>query len=445
MGRLFVFVLLLSFNSLFAQYTISGSFTDTAASISWAILYRLESGKETFVENTKVKDKHFEFELPKSAASGMYRVTYRLEGPGNVDFLFDKETVSFRFDSSYPEQTIVFQTSAANQLFLDYLEDTSKYQTYIDSVQVSHFRAKKPDQYIHYKNGLDSLLKVQKEYEYKAKDQLVYHFIKATQRFNAPTIEASPSDYYRHIKTQFFTHINFKDSVLLASNFLFERVDDYLFYLHRSNKASKQQELYKEAISKVFSESMTVTYKKSLLYYLVDSFVAKDNFEVVDYLLDTIYVSLPDAQKDVDYIATTKAKITLAIGADAPDFEWEENEEKYSLSTLDTHKNYVLVFWSTGCSHCKKQLPKMYQFMKAHPKVQVVAVALERNSKEWKNVKGNFEGWHHILGLKKWRNPIAETYDVSNTPTYIVLDASKKIVAKPKNFRGLENTVNNLR
>lgn len=445
MRHIFVLVLLLSFNSSFAQYTISGTVTDTAADVTWAILYHLESGKETFIENTKVKDKHFEFELPVAATSGMYRVTYRLKGPGHVDFLFDKEAVSFRFDSSYPEESVVFDASKQNMIFLEYLTQTSRHQTYIDSIQVTHFRSPKEEHSSLYKMGMDRLVNVQKEYENKTKHQLVHPFIKATNRFNASELQANPSDYYTGIKNNFFTHINFKDSVLVGSNFLFDRVDDYVFYLHRSNKQTKQQELYKEAVTKVFSEKMSVELQKQLLYYLVETFVKRDNFELVNYLLDTLYASLPEEVKDAAYITTTKAKITLAIGAYAPDFEWEENEETYSLSSLDTHKYYVVVFWSSGCSHCKKQLPKMYQFMKTHPKAQVVAVALERNSKEWKKVKGNFEGWHHILGLKKWRNTLAETYDVSNTPTYFVLDAAKKIIAKPENFRALEKTVNNLR
>ena len=43
-----------------------------------------------------------------------------------------------------------------------------------------------------------------------------------------------------------------------------------------------------------------------------------------------------------------------------------------------------------------------------------------------------FVGWHHILGLKKWENPIARTYQIYATPTYIVLDKNKKIIAKPE-------------
>ncbi|MGB2128368.1 MAG: TlpA family protein disulfide reductase [Flavicella sp.] len=434
-----------SFSKLFAQYSISGTFTDAATDLSWAILYRLESGKEIFVANTKIKENHFEFELPSTENSGMYRVTYRLNGPSHVDFIFDREEVSFHFDSSYPEQTIVFETSESNQLFLEYLEKISKYQTYIDSIQVSHFRSAKPEHTALYKNGLDSLLNVQKTFEDRSKDQILYHFIKATQRFNASALELTPTDYYAHIKKQFFSHINFKDSVLVASNFLYDRVDDYVFYLHRSNKEDRQQILYKEAISKVLSESMTEGFKKTLLDYLVENFVANENFELVTFLLDTFYTQLPKGLKDDDYIASTKAKITLAIGAIAPDFQWEEYGLQHSLSALDTHKFYVVVFWSSGCSHCKKQLPKMYQFMKTHPKVKVVAVALEKKSKEWEKVKENFFGWHHILGLKKWKNPIAKSYDVSNTPTYFVLDSDKKILAKPADFRALEKTVNSMR
>ena len=46
--------------------------------------------------------------------------------------------------------------------------------------------------------------------------------------------------------------------------------------------------------------------------------------------------------------------------------------------------------------------------------------------------------WHHVLGLNKWQNKIAKTYNIMATPTYLVLDANKKIIAKPEGLKELE-------
>ena len=42
------------------------------------------------------------------------------------------------------------------------------------------------------------------------------------------------------------------------------------------------------------------------------------------------------------------------------------------------------------------------------------------------------------MGLGKWDNPIVNTYGISSTPTYFLLNASKVIIAKPYDVKDLE-------
>ena len=98
---------------------------------------------------------------------------------------------------------------------------------------------------------------------------------------------------------------------------------------------------------------------------------------------------------------------------------------------MNEAKNYVLVFWSTDCSHCLKEIPELHKLLRDKKAVKVVAFSMEKNDFRWKKMIATLPNWHHILGLNKWENKIAKMYNISGTPTYIVLDANKKIIAKP--------------
>ena len=122
---------------------------------------------------------------------------------------------------------------------------------------------------------------------------------------------------------------------------------------------------------------------------------------------------------------------------------WKENVDgkAYKLSTLNDAQNYVLVFWSTGCSHCLREIPVLYKHTQNKKKIKVIAFSLENNDKDWKKHIVKYPKWHNAIGLNKWENPIARTYQIFSTPTYIVLDKNKKIIAKPNTLEEVRKIV----
>jgi len=249
----------------------------------------------------------------------------------------------------------------------------------------------------------------------------------------------------KNVKTNFFQHIDFNDAVLVESSFLVDRVTDYVFYINYSKDVAIQESLYKNSIAKVLEIPKNQRLQKDLIEILIEEFVKLEEVTLINHLFENYYDGLPKALQKKGYKKETLAKVLVVVGAKAPEIVWKENKEELRLSELKGHKNYIIVFWSTGCSHCKEQLPEMYTYLKRYPNVQVVAVALEDKSKEWKKVIPNFEGWKHVLGLKKWENEIARSYDVLGTPTYFVLDADKIILDKPENFRDLAKVLKKLK
>ena len=115
----------------------------------------------------------------------------------------------------------------------------------------------------------------------------------------------------------------------------------------------------------------------------------------------------------------------------APNFSWQENGKRIDLKSLADGDHYVLVFYSTTCSHCLREIPQLHTYMQSKPNVKVIAFALENDRIGWDSYSQTLPGWHHVLGLEKWQNKTARTYQVNATPSYFVLNKDKKIIAKP--------------
>lgn len=130
----------------------------------------------------------------------------------------------------------------------------------------------------------------------------------------------------------------------------------------------------------------------------------------------------------------------LAIGQKAPEISWTKDNKTYKLSELNSAENYIVVFWSSGCSHCLMEMPKLKTFVNSKEKgmLKVIAIGLEDERESWANESSFYPEFIHILGLDKWDNEIGNLYDVSSTPTFFVLDKDKRIIAKPYGVKELK-------
>lgn len=448
MKRLLIFLLFIT-SFAQAQFNINGTLTKTLDT-DWVILYRIEGARQKFVQNTTIyKDTllvegnkqaigTFKFTLPIDTKIGYYRVKYKTEGAGFVDFIFNKENVSFAFHPDYPEQTSVFSESKENSIYKNYLNEISKQQQKLDSLQITAIQNPTLDLNSNYKNTLAKIKTIQEKYLVKTQDMYAQPFIKATLRANPSEIKTTAESYMSNMTTTFFDNMDFSNETLKNSSFLVDRITDFVFYINYSDNLETQQKLYKKSINKVFTKIDDVVFKKEVIEFLIGQFEASKNIEIIDFLFDNYYDKLPDGLQNKDFSKEKKALFASEIGRIAPNFSWKENGKNLDLATLKGAENYVLVFWSTDCSHCLREIPELHTFLQDKKSIKAVAFSLERNDFGWKNMKATLPNWHHVLGLNKWENKIARTYNINATPTYFVLDANKKIIAKPEELEDLK-------
>ena len=440
MKKIIVLFLFISAFS-YAQYAIKGTMSPIENS-SWVLLYKIEGTKQIFVKNTQVRKEgktgFFEFSLPTDAKVGSYRIKYSMKRDGFMDFLFNKENIAFEFNPKDLENTIVFHESKENQIYISFLKKIYTAQYTLDSLQSEYFR--NPSSLIKeaYIRSLGNFQKIEKEYIQASKEKLVNHFIKASLRYNSSEIFERPVDYISSSITHFFDHIDFSNKTLYNSTFLFDKISEYVVSLNVAANPAQKEEFYKKASKAAIEKSTTISFKTDVINYLISQFAEIKNAVLVDHLFANYFDKLPKENQNIKLKNKILAQLRIAIGRVAPDFSWTENGKEFRLSSLKDGLSYVLIFYSTGCSHCLREVPEIFDYMKGKTNTKVIAFAMETSAKTWTNYQLKMPGWHHVLGLGKWENTTARTYQINSTPTYFVLGMDKEIISIPKTLDDLK-------
>lgn len=426
-----------------SQHTITGIVNPKNDLVTQVILYQLKGTKQVYVSNSKIDNDQFKLEIPQGKEAGMYRLSFSPAAFGFVDFIFSQENVSLKFDSRNLSNSVEYITSEENKIYAHYLAETLKVQQKLDSLQIVFFGLKdrKQDEITIdlYKKSLSDYANTQNQYEEKTGGKLASQFIKATKKYFAPALFVSPQEYLNSIKQHYFDFINFEDDALKNSTFFGEKTIEYVFYLNISDDVEVQNVLYKNAINELTQKiGNNDEVKSEVLTSLIYAFEQYENMVMAGFVIDEFYSKLPENLKDEALIYEMQSKIKLAIGNKAPEIIWEENGVQRKLSELNVADKYILVFWSTTCSHCLQEIPKLYEFSIGNAAIHVVAVALEDNNNDYASFSAKLTTWTNILGLKKWKNAIAKEYKINATPTYFILDKDKKIIAKPLHFEDVK-------
>ncbi len=450
MKRLLLILILFVTSITNAQFSIKGTMTPPEKS-DWVILYKIEGAKQKFIGNSTIKFEdvniggsaqkvgRFELTLPANAEKGAYRVSYRNQGAGFIDFFFNKENVEFVFNPQYPEESVLFTRSRENKVYREYLDALALTQRSIDSLQDDYIKTKSKKTRKAYKKAFNAQEDMQEVYESKSEGMLINTFIKASKSSSASSAYDDTQDYINHVIETFFDNTDFKNKTLYNSSFIVDKITNYVFYLNIAESQVLQQGLYNESMQKLMNIVKDNKIKKEVLEYLITRFTNQRNSEIVDGIFTKYYDKLPKILQDTNFKNEILGKLLASVGRIAPDFSWKEDGKDFSLSTLNDGGNYLLIFWSTQCSHCIQEIPELYNYMKKHNSTSVIAFAIEeQNSLDFDSWKKNkLYNWHNVKGTHpefRFKNETVQKYRIDATPTYFVLNKDKKIIAVPTYF-----------
>lgn len=414
------------------------------ATFKQVVLYSADGAQQKYVTHAKSADGIFKLAVPADSPHAFYRLVFNQETMDYIDFLYLGKPFQVVFNPEDLNQLPNFINSDENNRFFNYLFQINGIQQKMDSVQISLFQAQDSNtlntlksQYLTLQKKLETVLA---EINTTEKSELIKDVLKAHERVLPKEPIADPNEYLPFVKQHFFDHIDFNNPNLIHSSILVDKVMDYVFYLTVAESTEVQNDLYKKAINDVMQKVSDESMRKGFIQALIQSFSQDENVALTDYLFENYYDKLPTDLQNVNWKNGLQHELKTAISRPAPDFDLSFNGRNITLYDLKGYKYYIVVFWSTTCSHCMKEIPMFYDYIKDRKDTKVIAVGMETfdSQTQWKTEVYDYTAFVNVLGLGKWENPISQSYNVHATPNYFILDENKKIIAKPYDFEAVE-------
>jgi thiol-disulfide isomerase/thioredoxin len=373
------------------------------------------------------------------------------------DFLVD-ETQKFKIIADTTNlSNVSFIGSNENLIFSSYSKSINLVGSQLNAIETNFKLAKtakdSADITLQYNNKKKELVEKRKAIIKEQPKSMTAFFLNVMQRPEAPAIpivkgKADSVYPFYYVKNHFWDDVIFNDNRLIRTPFFETKLDEYFKnYVSREPDSIIEEVQYMLTVAKTGKEIYPFLLFKFTNKYINPEFMGQD--KVFLHIYQNFFakgdtVLLNEASKKS---ITERAYSMMAnqLGLAAPPLVLNDLEDK-KISLYDIVSPYTFVaFWDPTCSHCKLEIPRVDSFYKAiwsGLKVKVLSVNI--NFKEltlWKTfIKENkLEAWTHAYQTEADLNnevkagkptTIRQLYDVFKTPTFYLLDANKKIIAK---------------
>ncbi|WP_153397937.1 TlpA family protein disulfide reductase [Chryseobacterium vaccae] len=417
MKKIYIVSAVLAAFSLQAQFTVTiqapADFKDQDA-----ILYTLNGSKDVIVTKEQNKNNTWTFKNPNHYM-GMMKVYF--PGSNNtVSFISENKNVNIKLDVQNNKIKDVAYLDEVNDLMSKQQEGSQKKEMILPALaQIKEY----------YKDNTDFGKALKTEI--------------SRLSGNAAPIDAAKHPFISFYNTNYSKFLsNSSDPSKKVSQ------DDIINFLDKSNDMLESSSLLRPvlvaylnaggntnvpaSVDKVLDRLKVETPRgQAVLSELIDIF---DAYEMDEF--KNKYLSLAKNLKCTitDRLASTlKSNANVEIGAVFPNYKFQSpvNTTAKSLQDVKADKK-IVIFWSSTCSHCETELPKLlekYNDLKAK-NIQIVGLSLDTDKNSYTNRIAAFP-WINDSELRGWNSSYTETYNVHATPTYFILDANNKIISKP--------------
>ena len=240
---------------------------------------------------------------------------------------------------------------------------------------------------------------------------------------------------YVYNKDHYWDNVDFSDDRLLRTPFIESKMKDFF----KNIVLTQPDSLMKE------SNKICELSKKNKYFFQYVVIYTTNYFETSQIMgMDRIFVDLAEKYylsnkcwwADSTLISkigerVTKLKPNL-LGNTAPDLKMEDDKGQWQQLRFVKADYTILVFWEPSCGHCKKEIPKLYEYYKTvrEKGIEVFAVYTQNEEAEWKKfIEEHQLDWINVYDKYRFTN-FRNLYDIYSTPVIYILDKNKKIIAK---------------
>jgi thiol-disulfide isomerase/thioredoxin len=370
---------------------------------------------------------------------GLYRMSF--DKTRWIDFVNDGEDIEMATTATALIESLQVINSESNRLYYSFLKLNKQYKTKTDLLQLVLARYPKDDPY--YRTTQTTITQLQKEYsdfisnvsQHKPAS-FVARYIHSSQ---LPVVDYNlpPDKQLVNLKAHALDNVDFGDNELVNSDLFTNKTIEYLTYY-------RNPQLPRELLEKEFMLAVDTILNKArinqIVYkhvteYLVDGF-RKFGFEkCIDYILENYVIKddlCLDERPGSSLERMIKQKKVLPIGATVPNIVLPDTSgDITSLAKIGAEKILIL-FYSSSCPHCQATIPKLAEIYKSRNTFRVIAISLDSNRSDWISfIRTNKLNWINLNDPRGWSGIAASDYLIYATPTMILVDKGKKILAKP--------------
>lgn len=381
-----------------------------------AYLYGYDGSKDILVAKGSVKP-DVEFKVAKSY-KGMMRIVL---SPGNTSISAISENKNIeinvgKFDNNSLKD-VSFTDDANKFLEAAQVAQKKKESIYPALVQIKEY----------YKPNEEFYTAIDKEIvllSSASNSQLTEDYPMINFYFNTLIKYVSNSNV-KSVPKEDFIHLFVKSDNRLETSSLMKSI--LISYLNVSNRENLSVDIDKllEAVDLESARGQTIL---SELIEIFDAYGMKD-------LKDKYLAEAKGLKCTItDRLAgTIKTNANVEIGAVFPNNIFQNSINTKAKSIYEVKANQkVVIFWSSTCSHCVTELPKIlekYTALKAK-NIEIIALSLDQDINSFKEMASKYP-WISASEGRGWSSSYSSTYNVHATPTFYILDANNKIISKP--------------
>lgn len=411
------------------------------------LAYRYFDGK-SYIKDSTVTDSVGKFKFSNVYGKGVYLITYNKVNSYFEIILNNEENINFEVDFKEDKSVDVFVLkSQENRLFYDYINYlNSKKELQKELVNKAN-KSKSQQELENYKSKLTQLDTDIKTFTNSLintnKDLLVSKFLLANQKIEIPDCNSSLSKEdcnsfrYKYYKSHYWDNYNLKDSSLVRTPILANKINDYL-----DNITTKVPDsIIKEVDFLIKSTNNSPNMSKLITIFLLNKY-AKSKIMGMDkvyvHIANTYYADekitpwIDDNQRQ-KILENTKILEPILIGKTLKNFKFK-NANGEEISIYDIKGNNTVLFFSAKFN--KGEFLNYKKINKKFKDVNVISI-LENTMLNFKLVSDNgvenisyfmdtddFEALKIYLNCKK-NEYISYLLDENYTINFKMIDAKQ--------------------
>ena len=444
---LFVGLLLLASNLCFAQFILQGTFQKEKN--KKVVLKGYRGFEEVKIDSTTTNSK------------GKFKLTHNYKGfailsagdDKKVFLVLNENIVDFMIPKSGRFFDIQFGKSKENKLFLEFIKEKNRIKPKEDAyLLVQSFYESSDTIYKQLeKERLKLRRKLRNTVRKVSKGMYIKDLIQLRDIYESmPSLDKNTRVIDALMGRKLFRQINFRSPILTSSGVFDNLIYRYAMFNQYRIDAVKSKEDMEREVTQDAKDILGEVKNNEYLYNTVLDFFLKwlESMGFVNAVSNISDFALTKGQCKLDQGIENRLKKyqKIKVGAKAPNIKFTgELASKYKTLHDIPSDFKLLVFYSSWCSHCKKDMPKLEKLYKTLKKksVEVVSISADKESdkKEYKKFVKNFK-WINYCDFKGWNSQGYIDYGITSTPYFILLNRSNVIEDKFIDLEDLKKAFN---